>query len=137
MKALKIFVPILSLFIISCENFTWFQSEDTIKKQITGTWEREFLADTTMREIWIFQDGNLDIYQWNGSDTSINDHGKFLVDTKLNTALLKTSELTAPQHTNNYNHKWTIVELDDNILYIAADDAEGTGNVQREFNKKK
>ncbi|MFI5219044.1 MAG: hypothetical protein ACHQNT_06100 [Bacteroidia bacterium] len=168
MKALKIFIPVLSLFVISCENFTWFQSEDTIKKQLTGTWEREFLADTSSYEFWTLDndevkilrydiasypgsicitlpypkpcgcvdDGAPDLNLYDNNDTMLLDNGKYIVDAKMDKAFLKTSELKGLDQ-NNYNHKWTIVEIEDNILYIAADDAEAAGNVQREFVKQK
>ena len=165
MKTFKLlFVSALIVF-SSCENFTWFQSEDTVKKEIQGTWERQFLSVneiTYFHEYWDFKDGKVhvfshdltpydpacthmqnycdegypDLIRTDGNDTIILDSGNYAIDAKIDKVFLNTTELTAIDE-NNYNHKWTIVDIDNSILYIAADKTDLTGIVQREFNKQK
>ncbi len=83
--------------------------------------------------------GLVDLNFKDGNDTIIIDAGNFSVDANLISACVITKDLTSTGE-SNYNFKWTIVELDERILYIVADkvDAAGivVGNIQREFIKQ-
>jgi hypothetical protein len=158
LPVLLIFAAIM--FVYSCENFDWFRSESTMKKQVQGTWVRDFLTDTAAVELWTFKDGklqvlrnligyhcdtpypcdfgNTDLNKTDGNDTIVLDSGSYSVDAKLTVSYLKTSDLKAIGE-NNYNYKWTIVQIDNKILELAADGAERTGGagvIQREFVKE-
>lgn len=157
MKTLKIILAGTCLFLFGCENFTWFQSEGTVNKQIQGTWKREFLRIIDQHEEWTFKDGKINVIRYDLQDTCVGyycdqgirdvnffdkndtillDTGNYNVDAKIDKVFLKTTDFKASQPENNYNHKWTIVEIDGEILYIAADGTDDIGVVQREFVKK-
>ena len=161
MKKLPLLILLAAImFVYGCENFDWFRSESTMKKQIQGTWVRDFLTDTAAVETWTFKDGklnvlrnlvgyhcisqtscdfgNTDLNKTDGNDTIVLDSGGYSIDAKLTVSYLKTTDLKAIGQ-DNYNFKWTIIQIDNKILELAADDAEregGAGVIQREFVKE-
>ncbi|HNQ12743.1 MAG TPA: hypothetical protein PKH65_04145 [Bacteroidia bacterium] len=142
---MKILSFVLAGFLIlsfsSCENKQWLQSEKKLKKEIQGSWQRIYASPSIENryEHWIFNDGAIYITKRN-TDGSIDttDHGKYRIDATMFEPFLITSDLE--QHVPNVsmeklNGKWTIVELEDGILYIAHQ-PENSGVIQREFIKK-
>lgn len=163
MRALKIIAFFASIsFFYSCENFDWFRSEDTMKKQLEGTWSREFFTNNLKTELWTFKEGKLRVFSYDlapydtncahitggcdegladlnkkdGNDTLILDSGAYVVDAKLTVSYLKTSNLVANGVEYNYTYKWTIVQIDEKILELVADRKDIAGNIQREFEKE-
>ena len=162
MKILKLILIIVILgSFCGCENFDWFRSESTMKKQIQGTWSREFFTNNQKTELWTFKEGTLKIFsndlapydtncnytqgycdeglpdlnKKDGNDTLILDSGTYVIDAKLTVSYLTTSNLISIGE-NNYSYKWTLVQIDDKILDLVADRKDGTGNIQREFEKE-
>jgi|SRR6185436_3354170 len=162
MKALKIIVFFSSIsFFYGCENFDWFRSEDTMNKQIEGTWSREFFTNNLKTELWTFKEGKLRVFSYDvtpydtncpppgycdegiydfnkkdGNDTLILDSGSYAIDAKLTVSYLKTNNLVANGVEYNYTYKWTIVQIDNKILELVADRKDASGNIQREFEKE-
>lgn len=133
MKNLRIlFLLSIVASLSSCENFEWFKSEKGITKELTGTWQREFLTDTTLIELWTFQDGKLDIVRVVGNDTLGHGTIDYTIDAGITTSYIKTTILPASDYSENL--KWSIVILDNSALYLAAN--KGTTLLQREFEKK-
>lgn len=161
MKFLKLILPVCIIF-SGCENFTWFHSAGSIEKAISGTWLRQFLSKEEIdykRELWKFEgdkvtvfsndlspysakcdtmpfkcdEGYADLNKKDANDTLLMDSGRFIIDANIDRAFLKTSGFSASGQ-SNYNHKWTIVEIKDDLLFIVADAV--AGNVQREFTKE-
>ena len=123
---------IATLFLCSCENFEWFKSEKGIKKQLEGTWQREFLTDTTAQEYWHFAEGKLNVITLAGSDTTDKNTVDFTVDAGITTSYVKTPSIQVGDYTQSL--KWSIVILDNDALYLVA---EKDGSLlQREFAKK-
>lgn len=125
----------------SCENKQWLQSEKKLKKEIQGSWQRIYASPSIENkyEHWIFSDGTLYITK-RTIDGSIDttDIGKYRIDATMFEPFLITSDLE--QNVPNVameklNGKWSIVELDGGILYIAHH-PDNSGAIQREFIKK-
>ncbi|HKR03075.1 MAG TPA: hypothetical protein VJY62_00460 [Bacteroidia bacterium] len=163
MKALRTITFFTAvMFFYSCENFDWFRSEDTMNKQIQGTWSREFLTNNQKVELWTFKEGRLKVFSYDlapydtnckyttgncdeglydvnrkdGNDTLILDSGSYSIDAKLTVSYLKTNELVSNGVEYNYTYKWTIIQIDDKILELVADRKDAAGNIQREFEKE-
>jgi hypothetical protein len=152
----------LVVFLYSCESFEWFRSEGGIKKDFEGVWIREFLADTTVHEIWTIKDDKIniikydlatyvpcssldtpsykcqdnginDVIQNDSKDTLLLDNGNYSIDAKITNSYIKTSDFSMAEYAGNL--KWTIVQLDENVLYLVAESEVGL--LQREFEREK
>lgn len=123
------------LLVAGCDSNQWFQSEKKLKQKIQGTWKREFLKVNPFEEDWVFTDGTLDILRIKNAITDSIDRGSYEIDAGWTSAHLRIKDLSADSTLLEYNTKWTIVELSDKVLYIAADGSRG-GLIQREFYKK-
>ncbi len=119
------FIIIIALLFAGCESQTAFRSEKTLKKQIQGTWTLvpPYVSGGAFEEI-TFIEGAFYINSSSGKDT-----GYYSIDAKLSYSYLEMSELGGGF--NYYNTTWTIVELTNDFLYLANDNA-----LQREFIKK-
>jgi hypothetical protein len=131
----KWILPLLvCLFATGCDQFTWFQSEGSVRKKLSGTWKRQFLEIVDYEENWIFQDGKVNIRQIGSQGAVDVDEADYEVSTSLFSAFVTLNGFDADTSLLLYNQKWTIIDLDKKILYIVADiDA---GLIQREFVKK-
>ena len=124
-----------SMIFMGCDQFTWFQSEGSVRKKLKGTWERVFPDIVDYDENWVFNDGTLTILQQtppNPVDTV--DEGTYEVNTGIFSAHVKLEGFAADSVVIQYNQNWTIIDLDDRILYMVADIQAGL--IQREFVKK-
>jgi hypothetical protein len=127
----KITILILAFALSGCDQFTWFQSEGKIKKRIQHTWKRQFLEITNYEEDWIFNDGKVTLVQIFTNITDTVDEASYKIDANWLSACVKIEGFDADSTVVEYNRNWTIVELDDHVLYIAAD-----AGIQREFVRK-
>lgn len=135
MKNLRIlFLLAIVASLSSCENFEWFKSEKGITKELSGTWQREFLKDTNLIELWTFEDGKLEIEKNVGSVVVSKSTLDYTIDAGITTSYVKTTAL----ETSDYHEdlKWSIVILDSDALYLAANAPEKGELLQREFEKK-
>ncbi|MEO5571675.1 MAG: hypothetical protein ABIT08_06080 [Bacteroidia bacterium] len=138
MKTLRIILFFASIvFFNSCETFDWFQTDSGLNEKIQGTWQREFLGDTSKDYIedWKFKDGKIVITHQKNNTVDTIDYGNYSMDAKINVSYLKIDGLTVDSTVIQYNNKWTITQLDSKILYLATDYKTG-GVLQREFEKK-
>ncbi len=137
----------------SCEDNMVLRSEKKMKKEIQGTWQREFLGDTAVhyQEQWIFKDDKLytvftrndppDIYDDGAPDSTIADNkdtsivSKFEIDTKISRAYIKFQLVYGD--TTRFIDKWEFVTLDSDVLYLATDDPQTNTVLQLEFAKVK
>lgn len=155
-KAVKIVsIIFVVLFLSSCEENMWLRSEKKVRNELEGNWNRLSMTKNVIKiETWSFKDGvvvitetemvpnNLDdgfkdLNTSDGLDTVTIDVGNFSLDTKLNNVFLRLSELeknVVESAKQGLNAKWTIVDIDKNLLFIAADN--GSAIIQREFEKK-
>ena len=139
----------------SCEENMWLRSEKKLKSQIQGTWSRIPLqANAKKDETWTIRDGVIAIAetekQNNGKDdgykdmntsdnldTLVYDLGNYSVDAKLDNAYIRLSGLeedVVESAKQGLSAKWTIVDIDNSILVLAAEN--GSAVIQREFEKK-
>lgn len=146
---------LISLTFSSCEENMWLRSEKKLRGKIEGSWSRLFVtSNVTNNETWTFNDGVLviditektpnnkddnydDSNDADGLDTLYMDYGNYSVDANLDNAYLKLDNLekfTIESAKQGLNAKWTIVDIDGGILYIAAEN--GSAIIQREFEKK-
>jgi len=136
MKMIKLlmFLTVI-VFFCSCENFDWFKTDSGIRKDIQGTWKREFLTNTDFEEDWNFKDGKITIVHLKNNTYDTIDQADYVADAKMTVSYLKISGLTKDTTLIQYNNKWTIIQLDSKVLYLATD-YSGGGVLQREFEKK-
>ncbi len=137
-----------------CEENMWLRSEKKLRGKIEGSWNKLFVTQQVVsKETWTFKDGVLvitgveknpnsiddgiaDVVQNDGSDTLSMDIGNYSIDAKIDNAYLKLSNLeknVVESAKQGLNGKWTIVDIDNNTLYIAAEN--GSAIIQREFEK--
>jgi hypothetical protein len=151
-RYLFLFVIAVPLF-SSCEDNMFLRSEKKMKSELQGVWQREFLGDTSIHynEYWIFNGDYLytaieqtsggstgdvcapDANDVDNSDTSVITH--FKIDARIFRAYLKLQPSFACD--TDFVDNWEFVELEDDVLYIAADNPLGPGVFQREFFKIK
>jgi hypothetical protein len=126
----------------SCENNQWFRSEKELKKKIQGSWKRQFFTvlpnpDYGLNfneEYWTFKEGDVYRMQIKGSNTDTVDDGTYTIDAKWFSSYLKMEGFTNDS-IGLFNNKFTIVELNDEVLLIATDIQQG-GVAQYEFSRK-
>lgn len=152
---MKRLIPFLLLAIIftSCEDNMFLRSEKKMKRELQGTWQREFLGDTSKHynEYWIFNGSDLytvtelfdppDTYDDCAPDERLSDNmdtsiiSGFDVDARIFKAFLKLQ--ARYECDTGFVDKWEFIELDDGVLYLAADNPIGPGVKQVEFYKIK
>lgn len=130
------------LLLSSCENNQWFKSEKDLKNKIQGSWKREFF--TTLpnpdyglnfnEEYWTFIEGDVYRMRVKGGNTDTIDDGTYTIDAKWFASYLKMEGFTTDT-AGAFNNKFTIVELDNDVLLIATDVPRG-GIAQYEFSRK-
>lgn len=144
---------ILAVVLSSCEDNMILRSEKKMKKELQGTWQREFLGDTAVhyQEQWIFvgdklytvlrEDDPPDTFDNGAPDSTIADNQDtsivtgFKIDTKILDAFIKFQLIYGD--TAFFVDKWEFVTLEDGILYLATDDPETNAVLQLEFYKIK
>jgi hypothetical protein len=119
----------------SCENNQWFRSEKELKKLIQGTWKKQFFTIVDFEQNWIFQEGSVYVLQLKAGNKDTIDKGMYSIDAKLFVSYLEMQGFTHDT-IGAFNNKFTIVELDEEVMLIAADLNVG-GLIQHEFSRKK
>jgi hypothetical protein len=155
MKHLFFICAITVLLFSSCEDNMILRSEKKLKKELQGTWQREFLGDTSIHydELWIFTGDKFysafiehdppDLVDNGTKDSTLNDNvdtaivSGFKVDARILNAFLKFQLIDRGNDTTVFFDKWEIVELDKNVLYLATDHPISNTVEQREFFKIK
>lgn len=129
------YVLALSLFVLTgCDNKDLLQSEDKIREQIENKSWKRIAATPTLdyHEIWAFKEGKLTISV--GDSTTAKDttfNGTYTVDTKVSSSYVSflgfpsVHQLIGLDFTN-LNIRWTIAEINDNVLYLSATNESGT-----------
>ena len=148
-----ILFSLLILIFASCEDNMLLRSEKKMKKELQGTWQREFQGDTAVHfdEKWIFTEDKLytvksleflpDLYDDGAPDSTLDDNQdtciitKFKIDAKTFKAFLKFELVNGD--TTRFIDKWEFVTLDKDVLYLAADDPTTNTVLQLEFFKVK
>ncbi len=126
---------ILVWLFTSCENNQWFRSEKELKKLIQGTWKKQFFTIIDYEQNWIFKEGSVYVLNLKAGNKDTIDNGTYSIDAKLFVSYLEMQGFT--QDTiGAFNNKFTIVELDEEVMLIAADLNVG-GLIQHEFSRKK
>jgi len=127
---------LLLFFLVSCENNQWFRSEKTLKKLIQGVWKREYFTITEFEERWTFNDGKVTIVidNFNTGKKDTNS-GTYSINAKIFSSSLTTEGFTDTINPGFYNNKFTIVELDEKVLLLVANNQAGA-IIQHEFSKK-
>jgi hypothetical protein len=142
-----------ALIFASCEDSMFLKSEKKMKEDLQGTWQREFLGDTSVHhdEFWIFTGSDLyttlkefdppDQVDNGAPDGNLNDNvdtvviSGFKIDARVFRAYLKLQPRM--ERDSAFVDRWEFVKLEDDILHIAADNPIGPGVVQRELYKIK
>ncbi len=154
----KILIALFAIVAVlaSCESNHFFKSEKKLKGDIIGVWNRIPLGSSDVdKDKWTFEDGTISIVtyrtnydtlydsgsyyqdstQADGVDTLYMDKGTYTVDATVAAPFLKIEGLTLSS-SEFYNSKWTIVQLDGQILEIATDYPNNAGVLQKEFLKQ-
>lgn len=126
----------------SCENNQWFKSEKDLKNKIQGSWKRQFFTSLPNpiyglnfnEEYWTFIEGDVYRMRIKGSNTDTIDEGTYSIDAKWFSSYLKMEGFSTDT-AGAFNNKFTIVELDKDVLLIATDVPRG-GIAQYEFSRK-
>jgi len=126
----------------SCENNQWFKSEKDLNNKIQGSWKRQFFTPLPNpdyglnfnEEYWTFVEGDVYRMHIKGGNTDTIDEGTYSIDAKWFSSYLKMEGFTNDT-AGLFNNKFTIVELNRDVLLIAADVPKG-GIQQYEFSRK-
>ena len=139
-------VGLMSLSFVSCEQNDLLLSEKKLNEKIQTTWKVLYSNNNDSHETWSFNEGNVTLrYKRpeNGLDTIVT--GKYQIDARFSKAYVKLSEFIFEKDTlpvgmggtgfsgrtnsnftaTDLNRAWTIVVLDDKVLYLSATDNGG------------
>ena len=117
------------LTFVGCENNDMLLSEKKLNSKIQNNWK--VLSPSTItdyNETWSFRDGNVVIVSKDKTGAEKSVTGKYSIDAKINNAYLTLSgfnyqnQIASHWLASELNRKWTIVELDNGIMYISGID---------------
>ncbi len=135
MKTILIsFIALAVLAITGCDNFDLFQSEKKLNSNIQKTWRivtSKAAPNDKAAEKWTFKDNVINIaYKKNNTvDTLVI--GSYNLDARVSKAYVNVSAFNYSYFTtsgftaDDLNRQWTIVELDNGIMYLSATDTKG------------
>jgi hypothetical protein len=136
-------LSIIAILFYSCESNHFFKSEKKLASNLSGTWLRATIKADEPAELWTFSDGKLIIVQ--GDSTTQPGEYTYSIDATLTAPYLKIEKSTPDTVINvrafpygdltSYALKWNIIQLDEKILDMAAENSTGT-LVQIEFSKQ-
>jgi hypothetical protein len=117
------------LTFVGCENNDLLLSEKKLNSKIQNNW-KVLSPSTTIdyNEIWSFRDGKVVIVSKDETGVEKTVTGTYSVDTKINNAYVTLSGFTYENQIASHwlaselNRKWTIVELDNGIMYLSGKD---------------
>ena len=141
----------LMLVLASCESKTFLRSKKKLDKDLQGYWRPIYgtshygaaVYDQNIQ--WVFADGEVKIVRIDGSGNDhIIDKGFYSISTKIDNCFISISDFSTRDYHNadtlplsyGYDIKWTIIQLNGNVLDIAGRPHNG-GMVELEFEKKK
>ena len=115
--------------VAACENNDLFLSEKKLNSKIQNNW-KVLSPSTTIdyNEIWSFKDGSIVIVSKDEAGVESTVTGHYSIDTKINNAYITLSGFTFPNQIASHwkaaelNRKWTIVQLDNGVMYISGRD---------------
>jgi len=125
-------VGLLSLTFVSCEQNDLLLSEKKLNEKIQNTWKVLYSNNNDSHETWTFSEGDVTLrlrITETGRDTVF--FGKYEIDARFSKAYVKLSDFGFSGLTNSsftaadLNRAWTLVVLDDKVLYISATDDRG------------
>jgi hypothetical protein len=117
------------LTFVGCENNDLLLSEKKLNSKIQNKWK--VLAPSTIidyNETWSFRDGKVIIVSKDETGAEKIVTGNYAIDSKVNNAYITLSGFTYPNQLASHwlaselNRKWTIVELDNGIMYLSGVD---------------
>ncbi len=122
---------LMLIFLSSCENNDLLLSEKKLNSKIQKTWKIVSPSpDIDAHENWTFANGSLAIhFQKNGIDTTVV--GAYSIDAKMTNAYVSLgsfgyiNQIASHWTAQELNRKWTIVELDNGIMYFSGVDDNG------------
>jgi hypothetical protein len=127
-------IAIAVLAITGCDNFDLFQSEKKLNNNIQKTWRivtSKAAPNDKAAEKWTFKDNviNITFKKNNAVDTIVI--GSYNLDARVSKAYVNVSEFKYNYYTtsgfeaDDLNRQWSIVELDNGIMYLSATDTKG------------
>lgn len=128
MKKLFYALTLCSFLLAGCDNKDLLQSEEKVREQLENkNWKRiAATPNEDFHEIWVFKEGKLEI-QKDSSDLN----GTFTVSTKFSSSYVSLTGFPSEHnlaglHFTSLNLRWTIAEINDNVLYLSAANEAGT-----------
>jgi hypothetical protein len=119
------------LILPSCENNEILLSEKKLKSELQGTWKivsPRPIDDFT--EFWNFSGGTVSITSTK-EPTNLTVTGTYSVDAKFSKAYISLGSFSFANFiysgfdADDLNRRWTLVELNDGVLYLSATDSNG------------
>ena len=130
-----IYILMCTLLLAGCENKDLLQSDKKIRQQLeANTWKRIAPSSQDYHELWTFKDGKTNItwdkYKNGTIDTTVIYKGMYSVSTKTSSSYVSISGMPLTNLTGferiDLNLKWTIAEINGNVLYLSAATETGT-----------
>jgi hypothetical protein len=132
-NVLLIMVCYVAFLLSGCDNKSMLQSEKKLNSKIQNSWRvvYSYQSGEAQKEVWHFQSGTVAItyHQHSGTDTTVV--GAYSVDARISKAYVKLSNFNYIGYINSgflapdLNRSWTIVSLDNGIMYLSATDSKG------------
>lgn len=128
---LLICVLLAGLILPGCENNEILLSEKKLNSSLKGTWKIVAPRPKDVNEFWTFSDGIVSITFTNSNNVIQTVSGTYSVDAKFSKAYINlggfsfTNSLNSTFTANDLNRKWTLVELNNGVLYISATVSSG------------
>lgn len=130
-KAIWLIAGLLTFGLTSCERNDLLLSEKKLEEKIQRTWKVLYSNNSDSRETWTFSQGGVTITWPKNATEDTTVTGTYTIDARFAKAYVKIGELDFTRMTNSgfnsidLNRAWTIVELNNGILYLSATDNRG------------
>jgi hypothetical protein len=127
---------LMLIFLSGCENNDLLLSEKKLNSKIQKTWKIVSPSPSSdYSETWSFQGGSVTIINKvvssTGVDSTVTNGGSYSIDAKFSKAYVNISNFNYVGYIKSgfeakvLNRKWTIVELDNGIMYLSGVDDNG------------
>lgn len=113
-----------------CERNDLLLSGKKLEEKIQSNWKVLRSSSDDSRETWTFSQGGLTVV-WQSGDSTYTKTGKYTIDARLAKAYCVLSGFEFVPLTNSgfsaadLNRAWTIVDLNNGIMYLSATDNRG------------
>lgn len=130
-KAIWLLAGLLTFGLTSCERNDLLLSEKKLEEKIQRTWKVLYSNSSDSRETWTFSQGGVSITWPKNATEDTTVTGTYNIDARFAKAYVNLGELNFTRMTNSgfnsldLNRAWTIVELNNGILYLSATDNRG------------